>query len=97
MITGDDVLIEYVRRIMSFVRVSSELSEISEAKIQKFLNHKVWNSQNLTSHGEFKLLWQRVESKYLEMQERKRRIFMKNAKSYQTKTEKEFRMLEKEK
>ena len=47
VVTGDDILIEYVRRIMYLVKQQgSELSILNQKKIEQFLTHKVWYSKD---------------------------------------------------
>lgn len=47
VITGDDILIEYVRRLMKAVKASdSEVPPVVSRKIELFLTHKVWYSQS---------------------------------------------------
>lgn len=48
MITGDDILIEYVQRIMNLFDTNKinefNLSKDQQSKIEKFINHYVWYS-----------------------------------------------------
>jgi hypothetical protein len=46
VITGDDILIEYVRRTMGLVRqLGPELPPSLVKKLEAFLGHKVWFSR----------------------------------------------------
>jgi hypothetical protein len=78
MITGDDILIEYVTRLMkalSSPQVKEEhLSNEQANKIEKFITHYVWYSgdkKEQTQHGTLKL---RLENRLIEMLERRRRL-----------------------
>ncbi len=79
IITGDDILIEYVKRVMNLVKLhQNEISPSQIRKLELFLTHKVWYSKNQQNRqAESFQLWQRIEQKYIEMQERKKRLFTK--------------------
>jgi hypothetical protein len=48
LITGDDILIEYVERLMTAIRsVSDELfNDHWKLALEKFITHYVWHSQD---------------------------------------------------
>lgn len=47
VITGDDILIEYVKRVMNIVQqYQAEISQNQIRKLEMFLTHKVWYSKN---------------------------------------------------
>ena len=48
MITGDDILIEYVSRLMKTLNKISEedLNKDQQLKIEKFITHYVWYAQD---------------------------------------------------
>lgn len=50
MITGDDILIEYVTRLMKTFSsnkiTEEELSSEQKTKIEKFITHYVWYAQD---------------------------------------------------
>jgi len=81
MITGDDILIEYVSRLMhmfSTNRVREErLSADQSSKIEKFITHYVWYAQDKNKKeqdqkaGSLKV---RLENRLNEMLERRRRL-----------------------
>lgn len=81
MITGDDILIEYVSRLMQLFssnRVSEEdLSGEQQTKIEKFITHYVWYAQDKNKKeqdqksGSLKV---RLENRLTEMLERRRRL-----------------------
>ncbi len=62
MITGDDILIEYVERIMNALKQINETSlKITwRACIEKFIMHYVWNSSDKKDNGRL-MLWSRLE------------------------------------
>ena len=73
MITGDDVLIEYVDRIIKVLKLSvkeDHLNDHQRVSIEKFLSNKVWQSQ-LTS---FPDLCSKLEVRLNEMHDRRRRL-----------------------
>lgn len=81
MITGDDILIEYVSRLMKMFnhyRVAEEqLRQDHQNKIENFITHYVWYAQDKnkgidhTQPGTLKL---RLENRLNEMMERRRRL-----------------------
>jgi hypothetical protein len=43
VVTGDDILIEYVKRIMLIVKqAGGDITFVNMKKLEQFLNHKVW-------------------------------------------------------
>lgn len=75
MITGDDVLIEYVARLMIAIKSIREklLRQSWKHCIDKFIKHYVWHSSD-TRRRENNKLWQRLESRLIEMKERRKRL-----------------------
>jgi hypothetical protein len=56
MITGDDILIEYVTRLMKMFssnKIREEnLSNDQQQKIEKFITHYVWYAQDKNKNAE---------------------------------------------
>ena len=52
LVTGDDVLIEYVSRLIKALRGSNEerINRDDRSAIEKFVSHYVWHSQDLNKH-----------------------------------------------
>ena len=75
LITGDDVLIEYVHRLMIAVQSIKEVMLKAQWKnsIEKFIKHYVWHSSDVRRAANNKL-WQRLESRLIEMKERRKRL-----------------------
>jgi hypothetical protein len=75
LITGDDILIEYVARLMIAVRSMKEnmLKAQWVYQIEKFIKHTVWHSSDVRRKQNNKL-WQRLESRLIEMKERRKRL-----------------------
>jgi methyl coenzyme M reductase subunit D len=75
LITGDDVLIEYVARLMIAVKSIKEqmLRPAWKVQIEKFIKHYVWHSSDVR-RAENNKLWQRLESRLIEMKERRKRL-----------------------
>lgn len=71
-ITGDDVLIEYVARLMIAIK-SIKLRQAWKNSIEKFIRHYVWHTSD-TRRRENNKLWQRLESRLIEMKERRKRL-----------------------
>ena len=83
MVTGDDILIEYVTRILhlfSSKKVREEdLTAKQQDKIEKFITHYVWYSQDKNngkevSKNELECLRVRLQNRLNEMLERRRRL-----------------------
>jgi predicted metal-dependent hydrolase len=75
LITGDDVLIEYVARLMIAVKSVKEhlMRPAWKNQIEKFIKHYVWHSSDVR-RAENNMLWQRLESRLIEMKERRKRL-----------------------
>lgn len=75
LITGDDVLIEYVSRLMIALKSirDSAIKQQWKSAIEKFIKHYVWHSSD-TRRAENNKLWQRLESRLIEMKERRKRL-----------------------
>ena len=56
MITGDDILIEYVTRLMKMFSANKireeDLSTEQQLKIEKFITHYVWYAQDKSGKGQ---------------------------------------------
>ena len=78
LITGDDILIEYVDRLMNQLKIMGEESLLQEQwkkAIEKFITHYVWHSQDrIKVEGPLIGIIQRLEGRLHEMQERRRRL-----------------------
>jgi len=75
LITGDDVLIEYAHRLMIAVQSIKEVMLKPQWKhqIEKFIKHYVWHTSDVRRAANNKL-WQRLESRLIEMKERRKRL-----------------------
>jgi hypothetical protein len=75
MITGDDVLIEYVARLMIAIKSIKEklLKQSWKICIDKFIKHYVWHTGDIR-RGDNNKLWQRLETRLIEMRERRKRL-----------------------
>ena len=75
LITGDDILIEYVARLMIAVKSIKEnmLKAQWIYQLEKFIKHQVWHSSDMRRAQNNKL-WQRLESRLIEMKERRMRL-----------------------
>jgi len=82
LITGDDILIEYVERLMGLIKNISDdmLQENWKIALDKFITHYVWHSQdkkaeenhrNTSASSPYGV---RLEGRLGEMQERRRRL-----------------------
>ena len=83
MITGDDILIEYVERLMNAILAlpsEEQLQENWKVALDKFITHYVWHSQDRRNEqpsngsGVGSPFWFRLEGRLNEMQERRRRL-----------------------
>lgn len=74
-ITGDDILIEYVHRLMVAVQSIKEsmIKPQWNNQIEKFVKHYVWHTSDVRRAANNKL-WQRLESRLIEMKERRKRL-----------------------
>ena len=75
VITGDDVLIEYISRLMHATKAIREDSlKLSwKRALDKFVSHHVWMNTDLRKYDSTKL-WKRIELRLHEMKERRRRL-----------------------
>lgn len=83
MITGDDILIEYVERLMNEIKNVDDngLKPTWKTQIEKFITHYVWHSQDPVASDKIKHgqryqtpFWVRLQGRLNEMQERRRRL-----------------------
>lgn len=83
LITGDDILIEYVDRLMREIQNvnDSDLKQSWKVAIEKFITHYVWHSQDAVQGEKIKHgqryqtpFWVRLQGRLNEMQERRRRL-----------------------
>jgi anti-sigma28 factor (negative regulator of flagellin synthesis) len=83
LITGDDILIEYVERLMNEIKNVDEggLKPSWKTQIEKFITHYVWHSQDPVTNEKIKHgqryttpFWVRLQGRLNEMQERRRRL-----------------------
>lgn len=79
VITGDDILIEYVGRLIKTLKVIKDgVINVNWVKsIENFITHQIWHSVN----SETSRLWQRLEFRHNEMVERRKKM-QKAAGSY---------------
>ena len=88
LITGDDILIEYVARLMIAVKSIKEnmLKAQWIYQIEKFIKHTVSHGSDVRRAQNNKL-WQRLESRLIEMKERRKRLlqslYKKELKTFQ--------------
>lgn len=76
IITGDDVLIEYVQRIINSLVIVSEssLSANITNSIEKFIHHYVWHSKDPVIENPTISLRERLLTRYEEMRQRRKRL-----------------------
>jgi len=78
LITGDDILIEYVDRLMNQLKEMDDEALLQEGwrrSIEKFITHYVWHSQDRKKvEGPMTSIIERLEGRLNEMQERRRRL-----------------------
>ena len=83
LITGDDILIEYVERLMNEIKNvnDNDLKGTWKSQIEKFITHYVWHSQDPVTNDKIKHgqryqtpFWVRLQGRLIEMQERRRRL-----------------------
>ena len=78
LITGDDILIEYVDRLMNQLKVMGDEAHLQDQwkkAIEKFITHYVWHSQDRRKvEGPMTGIIERLEGRLHEMQERRRRL-----------------------
>jgi tubulin polyglutamylase TTLL5 len=77
ILTGDDVLMEYIERLIHTVRSIKEeyLRSSWKRGLEKFISHYVWHTSD-TRRAENNKLWQRLEGRLIEMRERRRRLLV---------------------
>jgi len=76
LITGDDILIEYVERLMNALKQVpvNKVSEEHYQSIEQFITHYVWHCKDRKDNTGNLTLWQRLEGRLNEMLERRRRL-----------------------
>jgi hypothetical protein len=76
IITGDDVLIEYVHRLITSLSVVSEdiLNPDIKLAIDKFILHYVWHSKDPAGEKAKTSLAERLQIRYEEMRQRRKRL-----------------------
>ena len=82
MITGDDILIEYVTRLMTMFSqgkiAEEQLAVDQQSKIEKFITHYVWYAPDKNGKGKQQQMTGglkiRLENRLNEMLERRRRL-----------------------
>ena len=76
LITGDDVLIEYVHRMVGAMKSlgDSAIEPLQRSCVEKFVMHVVWHSKDLRRADAQSKLWQRLENRLIEMRDRRRRL-----------------------
>lgn len=75
IITGDDILIEYVRRIKHELRkIREPLPSNLEFQILKFVNHKVWQLKGQSVPKEGTKLVDLMKARFKEMKRRKKAV-----------------------
>lgn len=73
VITGDDILMEYISRLMHALKAMKEesLKPVWKRSIEKFIEHYVWHAPDSLSSN----LWERLDNRIQEMKDRQRRLF----------------------
>lgn len=76
LITGDDVLIEYVNRIVNGLKKlsSADNNNDIEKVIELFIGYYVWHTPDLRRNRPNATIWQRLEARLQEMRERRKRL-----------------------
>jgi hypothetical protein len=80
MITGDDILIEYVQRLVkTLAQKQEDLLTIKEVeKMERFIKHYVWHSPDVTESSGSAMnqdvLQMRLNNRLSEMTDRRRRL-----------------------
>lgn len=74
VITGDDILMEYIARLMHTLKTltPTQVRQSWRKAIEKFVTHYVWLTGD--SRRTDNELWQRLEARLIEMKERRRRL-----------------------
>ena len=78
LITGDDVLIEYVDRLINTIKPLDESMLLKNHQtwrnsLERFITHYVWHTNDVRRNGSNKV-WSRLESRLIEMKDRRRRL-----------------------
>jgi len=75
VITGDDVLMEYIARLMHALRAIKDdlLKATWRRSLERFIVHHVWHTNDIRRSSN-NAMWQRLESRLIEMKERRRRL-----------------------
>lgn len=76
MITGDDVLIEYVNRIINGLKklIPTDNNNDIEKVVELFIGYYVWHTPDLKRNKPSATIWQRLEARLQEMRERRKRL-----------------------
>lgn len=77
LITGDEYLIEYICRLVNAIKNIKEhlIKKRWRESIEKFIRHYVWHTSDTRRNGAGKL-WSRLESRLIEMKERRKRLIL---------------------
>ena len=73
---GDDVLIEYIARLIAVVRSVKEgsLKTQWKVKLEKFIKHEIWTSSDIRRG--YNSLLSRLETRLIEMKVKRRRFMI---------------------
>jgi hypothetical protein len=76
LITGDDVLIEYVNRIVNGLKklISADNNYDIDRVIELFIGYYVWNTPDIKRNKPNATMWQRLDSRLQEMRDRRKRL-----------------------
>jgi hypothetical protein len=76
LITGDDVLIEYVNRIINGLKklIPTDNNNDIEKVVELFIGYYVWHTPDLKRNKPSATIWQRLEARLQEMRERRKRL-----------------------
>ena len=75
LITGDDVLIEYVNRIvLGLKKLNPANNNDIERVVELFIGYYVWHTPDLKRSKTNATIWQRLEARLQEMRERRKRL-----------------------
>jgi hypothetical protein len=77
LITGDDVLIEYVNRLVSGLKKLNSASSKNydvEKVVELFIGYYVWHTPDLKRARPNATVWQRLEARLNEMRDRRKRL-----------------------
>ena len=70
VITGDDVLIEYVKRLINCLKNIKSITAAEKENFESFISHYVWSNQDRPK----KSYWERLQNRYSEMVSRRRKL-----------------------